>query len=271
MTAAAPAGPGTERWHVPADAGDVHLHHRDRGRPLPPGDAPTTTASRWASTAASRWPVPGPGRDLRGHPAGLRLLPRGLRRPLPVRQVRPAVRARVQGRRDGERRLRDVPRGLHLPVPGHRLRAGGPRRDDPARDGPHVVRRPGHHALVGRPVAERVVRHLGRARSRRPRPPAGPDAWTTFAQAEKAWAYRQDQLPSTHPIAADIPDIEAVEVNFDGITYAKGAAVLKQLVAYVGRDNFLAGVRALLRPSTPGATPPWPTCWRRWRRRPAGT
>jgi aminopeptidase N len=68
-------------------------------------------------------------------------------------------------------------------------------------------------------------------------------AWTTFAQLYKAWAYRQDQLPSTHPIAADIPDIHAVEVNFDGITYAKGAAVLKQLVAYVGRDNFLAGVR----------------------------
>ncbi len=69
-------------------------------------------------------------------------------------------------------------------------------------------------------------------------------AWTTFAQAAKAWAYRQDQLPSTHPISADIPDIAAVEVNFDGITYAKGAAVLKQLVAYVGRDNFLAGVRS---------------------------
>ena len=68
-------------------------------------------------------------------------------------------------------------------------------------------------------------------------------AWTTFAQLYKGWAYRQDQLPSTHPIAADIPDIHAVEVNFDGITYAKGAAVLKQLVAYVGRDNFLAGVR----------------------------
>ena len=69
------------------------------------------------------------------------------------------------------------------------------------------------------------------------------DAWTTFANVEKTWAYRQDQLPSTHPISCDIPDAEAVEVNFDGITYAKGAAVLKQLVAYVGRDDFLAGVR----------------------------
>ena len=69
------------------------------------------------------------------------------------------------------------------------------------------------------------------------------NAWTTFANVEKSWAYRQDQLPSTHPVAADIPDIAAVEVNFDGITYAKGASVLKQLVAYVGLDHFLAGLR----------------------------
>lgn len=68
-------------------------------------------------------------------------------------------------------------------------------------------------------------------------------AWTTFANVEKSWAYRQDQLPSTHPIAADIPDLAAVEVNFDGITYAKGASVLKQLVAYVGPEPFLAGLR----------------------------
>ena len=68
-------------------------------------------------------------------------------------------------------------------------------------------------------------------------------AWTSFANIEKSWAYRQDQLPSTHPVAADIPDLQAVEVNFDGITYAKGASVLKQLVAYVGQDYFLAGLR----------------------------
>ena len=69
------------------------------------------------------------------------------------------------------------------------------------------------------------------------------NAWTTFANVEKSWAYRQDQLPSTHPVAADIPDIAAVEVNFDGITYAKGASVLKQLVAYVGLEEFLSGLR----------------------------
>jgi len=72
-------------------------------------------------------------------------------------------------------------------------------------------------------------------------------AWTTFATVEKSWAYRQDQLPSTHPIAADIPDLHAVEVNFDGITYAKGASVLKQLVAYVGLEHFLAGLRDYFR------------------------
>ncbi|MGH4016157.1 MAG: aminopeptidase N [Pseudonocardiaceae bacterium] len=68
-------------------------------------------------------------------------------------------------------------------------------------------------------------------------------AWTTFATVEKSWAYRQDQLPSTHPIACEIPDVQAVEVNFDGITYAKGASVLRQLVAYVGLAEFLAGLR----------------------------
>ncbi|MCU1655943.1 MAG: pepN, partial [Pseudonocardiales bacterium] len=55
--------------------------------------------------------------------------------------------------------------------------------------------------------------------------------------------YRQDQLPSTHPIATDAPDVQTAEVNFDGITYAKGASVLKQLAAYVGVDSFLAGLR----------------------------
>jgi len=69
------------------------------------------------------------------------------------------------------------------------------------------------------------------------------EAWTGFTNARKNWAYRQDQLPSTHPIAADNYDLEAVEVNFDGITYAKGASTLKQLVAWVGIDHFLAGLR----------------------------
>ncbi|MGX1914671.1 aminopeptidase N [Streptomyces phaeochromogenes] len=71
-----------------------------------------------------------------------------------------------------------------------------------------------------------------------------PHSWTTFANSMKTWAYRQDQLPSTHPIMAEINDLDDVLVNFDGITYAKGASVLKQLVAYVGEDEFFQGVQA---------------------------
>ena len=70
------------------------------------------------------------------------------------------------------------------------------------------------------------------------------DAWVTFGLGRKMWAYSADQLPTTHPIVADIPDVEAARANFDGITYAKGASVLRQLVAYVGEDAFYAGVSA---------------------------
>lgn len=70
-----------------------------------------------------------------------------------------------------------------------------------------------------------------------------PDGWVTFASRRKGWAYVQDQLPTTHPIVADIPDLEAAKLNFDGITYAKGASVLKQLVAFVGEEAFFRGAR----------------------------
>ena len=71
-------------------------------------------------------------------------------------------------------------------------------------------------------------------------------AWTTFQTLEKGWAYNQDQLSSTHPVAAKINDLHDVEVNFDGITYAKGASVLAALVGYVGRENFFAGIQRYL-------------------------
>ncbi len=79
-------------------------------------------------------------------------------------------------------------------------------------------------------------------------------AWTTFANVEKTWAYDQDTKSSTHPVAADMVDIQAVEVNFDGITYAKGASVLKQLVAYVGQEEFFAGIRAYFKEHQYGNT-----------------
>ncbi len=70
----------------------------------------------------------------------------------------------------------------------------------------------------------------------------GADPWASFSNERKAWAYLQDQLSTTHPIAADMGDLEKVEQNFDGITYAKGASVLKLLVSFTGLDAFRAGV-----------------------------
>ncbi|MGP3949402.1 aminopeptidase N [Streptomyces sp. 7N604] len=81
-----------------------------------------------------------------------------------------------------------------------------------------------------------------------------PHAWTSFANSMKTWAYRQDQLPSTHPIMAEIRDLDDVLVNFDGITYAKGASVLKQLVAYVGMDEFFTGVQTYFKRHAYGNT-----------------
>lgn len=72
------------------------------------------------------------------------------------------------------------------------------------------------------------------------------DAWATFSSGEKSWALNQDQLSTTHPIVAPINDLNDTYVNFDGITYAKGASVLKQLVAYVGRDKFFEGIHNYL-------------------------
>ena len=80
------------------------------------------------------------------------------------------------------------------------------------------------------------------------------DGWVSFALSRKDWAYRQDQYPTTHPIVADIPDVEAAKLNFDGITYAKGASVLKQLVAYVGIDAFREGSRQYFRDHAYGST-----------------
>ena len=80
------------------------------------------------------------------------------------------------------------------------------------------------------------------------------EAWTTFNAMEKTWAYRQDQLPSTHPVVATINDLEDVQVNFDGITYAKGGSVLKQLAAWVGIEQFFGGVAAYFKKNEWGNT-----------------
>lgn len=80
------------------------------------------------------------------------------------------------------------------------------------------------------------------------------DAWTGFTNARKLSGYRQDQLITTHPIAPEIKDLHDIEVNFDMITYAKGASVLKQLVAWVGMEPFTVGLRAYFRDHAYGNT-----------------
>ncbi|MDA0350637.1 MAG: aminopeptidase N [Chloroflexi bacterium] len=68
-------------------------------------------------------------------------------------------------------------------------------------------------------------------------------AWQTFNAGMKNWAYRQDQLITTHPIAGEVADTDQTFLNFDGITYGKGAAVIKQLVATIGLEGFRNGMR----------------------------
>ncbi|MFC7480748.1 M1 family aminopeptidase [Luedemannella flava] len=84
--------------------------------------------------------------------------------------------------------------------------------------------------------------------------------WVNFALGRKAWGYRTDQRSSTHPIAPDrVEDTEHALMNFDGISYAKGASVLRQLVAWLGDDAFFEGCASTSRP-TRTATRPSPTC-----------
>jgi aminopeptidase N len=71
-------------------------------------------------------------------------------------------------------------------------------------------------------------------------------AWADFCLGRKAWGYRADQLPTTHPVAGAVADNRSAMLNFDGISYAKGASVLRQLVAFVGEESFFRGLRAYL-------------------------
>ncbi|NUK01137.1 aminopeptidase N [Streptomyces lunaelactis] len=71
------------------------------------------------------------------------------------------------------------------------------------------------------------------------------DTWVDFGIGRKSWGYDADQRPSTHPVAPDpdaVPDTASAMLNFDGISYAKGASALRQLVAWLGEKDFLAGI-----------------------------
>ena len=124
------------------------------------------------------------------------------------------------------------------------------------------------HAVVGRPLAERVVRHPARRCSARLQATRWRQGLDDVREHREVLGIPAGPTAVHHPIVADIKDLEDVQVSFDGITYAKGASVLKQLVAWVGLDNFIAGLRQYSG-STSGATRRWPTCSRSWPRPPA--
>jgi aminopeptidase N len=80
------------------------------------------------------------------------------------------------------------------------------------------------------------------------------DEWATFLAGGKMGGYRQDMSPATHPIRGDVPDVAQAMANFDAITYTKGASVLKQLMAFVGEDRFVDGLRGYFREHAWGNT-----------------
>jgi aminopeptidase N len=80
------------------------------------------------------------------------------------------------------------------------------------------------------------------------------DAWATFLAGSKTEGYRLDMGPASHPIRSDVPDVAQAMANFDAITYVKGESTLKQLVAYVGEDAFVEGLRAYFRDHAWGNT-----------------
>ena len=113
--------------------------------------------------------------------------------------------------------------------PSHNQRGGrGP--SSPARDGPHVVRRPGDDAVVGRPVAQRGLRvlgvQLGAWPGHRVHRRSGRASWRSTSGRPTRWTWG----PATHPIRGEVPDVAQAMANFDAITYVKGQSVLHQLI-----------------------------------------
>ena len=218
------------------DAGDVDLHHRPGRRAVPRGAPDATTASTSACTAASRWRGSSTPTSCSSITAqGFDFYHRVFDYRYPFGKYDQLFVPEFNAGRDGERRLRDLSlRSYVFRAQGHRRHPRAAGRDDPARDGAHVVRRPRDHALVGRPVAQRELRdvHVGALPGlRHPldatpgRPSPTPRRPGRCARTSCPRRTRSSPTPATW---------RPCETNFDGITYAKGASVLKQLVAWVG-------------------------------------
>ena len=267
----ADAGAAVDRWHFPPTPLISTYITAHRRRPVSRRACASMTASRSASSAGSRWPryldpdeifeVTRQGFDYFHGAFGVRY---------PFGKYDQLFVPEFNAGRDGERRrvtfLEDYVFRSRVTDARHEVTG----RDDPARDGAHVVRRPGHHALVGRPVAERVVRHLGRARSRRPRPPAGrtpgprsPGLEGLGVPAGPAAVHPPDR--GRHPRHRG----RRGQLRRHHLRQGRGRA---QAAGRLRRPGELPG-RACAPTSagTPGATPRSPTCSTRWSRRRAGT
>ena len=222
-----PRGRGLAHWAVRGDPAHLHLHHGLVAGPVPRGPRRVRRPAR--------------------HPTPRRLLPRGPRRrtstptrftvtkqgfelfevgsdavPRSASTTSSSCRSSTPAR---WRTPRDHPRGLRLPLPRDRLGLRAARQHGAARARPHVVRRPRHHDVGGTTCGSTGRSPSGRRTTAAAEATRYTDGWTSFPEpAQGTGPTARDQLPSTHPIAADMVDLEAVEVNFDGITYAKGAS-----------------------------------------------
>ncbi len=222
-------------YFVTLVAGPYHVI-RDEHDGIPLG------LSARASIAAR--PRQGRRRAVHDHPAELRRDAPAVRDPLPVRRLPPGVRAGVQRRRDGEPGLRHLPRPARLHQPGHPRHAGPAGHDRHPRDGAPVVRQPRHAGVVGRPVAQRVVRRVHGQPGRAPTSPSTPTRGSRTPTTGASGGWSPTSGPSTHPVAGNgAVDASAALQDFDGISYAKGCAVLRQVAATLGDEVFFAGVR----------------------------
>ncbi len=194
-------------------------------------------------------------RAVHDDPAVLRRVPPAVRHPLPLRRLPPGVRAGVQRRRHGEPRLRDLPRPARLRQPGHPRRADRAGDDRRPRDGAPVVRQHRDPAVVGRPVAQRVVRRVPRQPGHRRRHRVRRRLDRTTPTSRRQWGLVADQRPSTHPVAGNgAVDAVAALQDFDGISYAKGSSDPQAAQRLARRRGVLRRRRSTTSTATASAT-----------------
>ncbi len=242
----------TGRWRFATTPPIPPRHVRGLRRAVALGDVGARRVCRSAGTPAapSRAELDRDADELRQITDGvLRPLRVDVRRALRVRLLRPGLRARPELGRAGDPGLRHLPRRVPARRPGHRGRAPTARHGHRPRDGAHVVRRPGDDDAGGRTPGCRSPSPTTWASGSAQDAAGFAGTFVDFTVGRKAGAYAADERRSTHPVAAvaeDVADVDHAANNFDMISYAKGNSVIRQLVTWLGDDDFLAGVNAYL-------------------------